>query len=78
MTSKAKQKRTVSSLRHGIVSGLYSGVAWGFLMWFVIWRTQEMSIFLMIGGTVLFGAAIGSLNAWQHYRQKRINQQKDN
>ena len=47
-------------------------------MWFVIWRNQEMSIFLMIGATVLFGGAIGLLNGWQHNRQRQINLQKDN
>lgn len=56
-----------SFLINALFSGIYFGCAWGLIMYFVTWQTQNMSLAVMLSTAIFAGAFFGIAMA-SYYR----------
>jgi hypothetical protein len=56
-----------------IVMGVFFGVSWGLLMWFFLWRDDNMPLAIAIAASLLAGALFGvTMAAYYRWRAKKL------
>jgi cytosine/uracil/thiamine/allantoin permease len=53
--------------------GLFFGVSWGLVMWFLVWRADDVPIAIAVVTSVLAGALFGVIMAaYFHWRARKL------